>query len=362
MRITTVDRYLGQRFIASLTKAILAFVFLFVLIDLLTHRRDDILKHDVPLGAVLRYYAAYVPWIICQVSPLAVLVSALLVLGDAAQNNEVTAMLAGGVSLRRLARAPIFLALVFAVGLFAMEESVGTYAAGVSQQIENKYFSRNLDSARAGVTWANLRGGFTCHILKFNRLALTGENVLIHAIESDTIHHIDARRIYWDETKEQWILEDGHHLTFDSKRGVKLSQGRITQGPAPFDEAPGALFALDKPPETLNAPELASIIRYAKEHGMPVTLHAVRYHSKFSQPAICFVMVLLAVPFAMRLRRGGLAISFGASIAIAMVFLVVFATTMKLGDAGRIAPMAAAWMANVVFLVTGVALFLRTPT
>ena len=74
------------------------------------------------------------------------------------------------------------------------------------------------------------------------------------------------------------------------------------------------------------------------------------------------MMVGLAIPFAIRLRRGGLAISFGASLAIALTYLVVFSAAIALGHAGHLNPVTAAWFANALFFATGLVLFFRTPT
>ena len=95
---------------------------------------------------------------------------------------------------------------------------------------------------------------------------------------------------------------------------------------------------------------------------MPVENRRVHYYAKFSQPFLCFVMIFIAIPFAMRLRRGGVAISFGVSLAIAAAYLVVFALGMLLGDAGRLPPPIAAWLGNIVFLGAGLVLFARTPS
>ena len=62
------------------------------------------------------------------------------------------------------------------------------------------------------------------------------------------------------------------------------------------------------------------------------------------------------------MRRGGVAIGFGASVAIALVYLTLFGIGVTLGDAGRISPFLAAWLANFFFLATGITLFLKTPT
>jgi lipopolysaccharide export system permease protein len=311
---------------------------------------------------VAQYYLLFTPHMIYQVAPLALLVSALLVLGECAQHNEVTATLAGGVSLRRFSRMPILVALALAVGLFAMEQVWGAAATRKAIEVENTYFSRNPDIAREGVSWANLGGRWTCHVVgKFNRIALTGEEVLLSSIRDDAVEQIEADRIFWDEEREEWMLEDGRWFTFDP--GISsASERRITQCPAPFSETPDELFALEKPSDTKSVSQLADAIRSAQSRAMPVGRLWADYHAKFSWPALSFVMIGLAIPFALRLRRGGLAISFGASIAIAMVYLLIYYVSMSLGHAERLPPAVAAWAANAIFLTAGLVLFVKTPT
>jgi len=362
MRATLIDRYLGRRLAFTLLRALVALVAVFILIDLLTHRRGQIMRLDLSWTVVALYYLAYTPWVVFQVAPLCMLVATLMVVGEAAQANEVTAALAGGISLRRFSRMPLALAFGFALVLFAAEETVGAYAAQQANRIERNNFSHNSDSKREGLTWARLSNGWTCHVMKFNRVALTGEGVLMHAVRKDALEHIQARRIYWDEARGQWMLEDGRWLILAPNGGTILSQRPISQLPAPFDERPELLFAMNTPPETQTAWGLASVVRHAARIGVPAQRLRVDFHTKFSQPAIAFVMVWLAIPFALRVRRGGIAIGFGASVAIAIVYLTLFSIGVTLGDAGRISPFLAAWLANLVFLAAGVTMFLKTPT
>jgi len=359
--MTTVDRYFARRMVGLLLRSLIAFVFLYVFIDLLTHRDLDIVEFDVPWSIVASYYLAFSPQIIFQVAPFALLVSALLVIGDAAQHNEITAMLAGGVGLRRLVRAPVCVALVFSLALFAVQETVGVTALARSAEIEADYFSANPDLEREGISWASLSGGWTCHINKFNRIALTGEEVIMHLHNDEAVEQIEARRIFWDESAEAWFLEDGVWLEFDA--GLELMRPTaIRQQVAPIKEAPDDLFAMEQSANTKSSIELARDIAAARDRAVPTSAMQVAYYVKFAQPALSFVMVFLAIPFAVRLQRGGLAASFGSSIVVAMVYMVVFAVSVSLGQAERITPMTAAWAPNVLFLATGLFLFWRTPT
>lgn len=360
--MTLLDRYLLKRFVGAVLRTLIALVALYILIDLLTNLRQLIFKYETPWSVVFEYYAFSLPKVLYQIVPLAVLVSALLVLGECAQSNEVTAALAGGVSLRRFVRMPVLATLAICGLVLGMQETFGAPATAAADQIETHYFSRIADTQREGCSWAGLGKGWTCHILKFNRVALTGEHVLMHASRADAKEQINAHRIYWDPNRKQWILEDGYWQVFSPDLGKRIKAKWFSQIPAPFSESPEDLFAVDEDPATKTAAALAADLRSAQRRGTPAASLWVDYYSKFSQPAVSFVMLGLAVPFALRIRRGGLAMSFGMSIAIALAYLVVYGVGVSLGHAGRLSPFMAAWLANFIFLAVGAALWLRTPT
>ncbi|NLO34592.1 MAG: LptF/LptG family permease, partial [Candidatus Hydrogenedentes bacterium] len=91
------DRYLTRRMIETQFKVLVSMILLVSVIDLIVTRQDAILKYQVPLTVVLRYYITLIPTILFefQAAAIAVLVAALIVLGKAAQDREITALLAG---------------------------------------------------------------------------------------------------------------------------------------------------------------------------------------------------------------------------------------------------------------------------
>jgi len=361
--MTIMDRHLARAFLLTLLKVTVSLVLLVVLIDFLTRQQSKIGRYDFPIHVLGTYYLTFVPTILFsyQVAAMAVLVSGLMVFGRAAQNNEVTALLAGGVGLWRLARAPILLALCAAFAAFGIEETLGTRAAALADRIEREHFRRFEADSSTGVSWTRLGDGWTCHTLAFNRAALTGQDVYLHRSEGRVWEHIEANRIYWDPDARAWVLEDGWRLRFDAEKVEELKE-RITQARAPFTEPPEMLFALDQPSEGKSVGVLAADLRRAERLGIPTGRHWVDYHARFARPALCFVMVLLAIPFAIRLRRGGVAIGFGLSLAVGLAYITLFYVCLGLGTIGKLSPLAAAWLPTALFLAAGVVLCRRTPT
>lgn len=359
-----LDRHYLGRLLTMFVRTLLVLVALYVFIDLMTNRREDIIEHDVPWNAVVQYYLCSIPVVVneYQVAALSMLISALLVYGSAAQHNEVTSMLAGGVGKNRIGRVPFAMGLGIALCVFIGEEAVGPAAATRAQEIHDRYFSRIGGSGRSGISWAHLSDNWKCHVRKFNRIALTGEDVLLLAAHDTSEEQIRARRIFWDGEREAWILEDGTWSTFYLESGMEVETRRITQEPAPISVSPDRLFALDKPSNTKRLRRLAQDIQYAEGLGMPSTRMKVDWHSKFARPFLCIAMVGIAMPFSIRIRRGGLAIGLGVSIGVALCYLVVFSISQTLGYMDRLSPLVAAWLANALFGAAGIVLYRLTPT
>ena len=142
--MTLLDRYLVRRFMMTLLKVLVALILLVSVIDLVATRQEDISKYQIPWHVVLLYYVTFVPTILFeyQAAAVSVLISGLMVLGNAAQHNEITALLAGGVSLGRIARAPVVMAMVIAVAVFFFQESYGVRASEIHAGVKNEYFSK----------------------------------------------------------------------------------------------------------------------------------------------------------------------------------------------------------------------------
>lgn len=362
--MTLIDRYFAKRMIGTMLRVLVAVVLLFITIDFLTRRQDSMVKYEIPFGVVVEYYATFVPRILFeyQAVPLAVLVAGLMVMGRAAQDNEVTAALAGGMSLRRLAAAPIAVAALTAGASLLIQETLGARAIADSRRIESEYFSKFVDTRGEGISWNGLGDGWMCYALKFNPEALTGQDVYIHKITPERFEEIRARRLWWAPARGQWVIEDGTWKAFDRTRDWEQMARRITQEPAPFTEAPADLFALAEPANAKGLAQLGGDIARAEALGLPTTGARVDYWAKLARPALSLIMVLLAVPFAVRVRRGGIAVGFGMAIVIGVVYVLLFYGGLGLGHLGIAPPLLAAWTANALFLAAGLWLLARAPS
>src|ERR1700758_2776624 len=121
-----LSRYLVSEFLRVVALCLVAFIVVYLIADF-SDRIDDFLKHQAPVGAVIRYFLVRIPLIVNEVLPIAVLAAMLLGLGGLSRHNEITAMRACGLSSLQIV-APLFLTcLMLSVGVFYWNENVVPY-------------------------------------------------------------------------------------------------------------------------------------------------------------------------------------------------------------------------------------------
>jgi lipopolysaccharide export system permease protein len=370
--MTLYDRYLATRFLTTLAKVLASLLLLFILVDLLSKQEYFIMDRP-PVANVITYYICIIPTVLFtyQVTALSLLIAALMVFGRAAQDGEITALLAGGISIRRISRGPIFVALLVAVLSFLIEDTVGASATANATRLFESMRDDKIEVEIHSKSWSRLvpRGvdpeesqGWTCHIDAFDSAALRGEGVLMHKFEDDILQEIRAEGFYWNADEERWQLTIGTWATFYPAENMSKRIDNFDQADAPFHAKPARLLALEHPPETKSSTALRRDLREAKRLGINVERYRVDYYAKFARPALSFVMIWLAIPFAIRLRKGGFGTGFGLSIAIGVANLLLFYLGMGMGHWEMMNPVWAAWLPNLIFLGAGVFLFIRTPT
>ncbi len=85
----------------------------------------------------------------------------------------------------------------------------------------------------------------------------------------------------------------------------------------------------------------------------------MEYHFKLAFPFASIIMVLFGVPFAANRPRTGAALGFGIATAVTFIYLGFMKTSQVFGYNGDLNPLFTAWLANLIFLVAGIANLLR---
>ncbi len=357
MMATILDRYLIRKFLFNLFFASIAFVVVFLVVDLIENV-DKFIDRDTKLADVLLYYGYYIPYIISLTLPVSMLLACLFTLGGMSQHNEIVAQKSAGISLYRIF-APLFvfgLLISILSGFFnemvvpeANERRMDIYRYEIQNNPRNEGSKRNniylQDSKNRKVS-----------ITFFNGITNEALNVSLQYFEGATLaRRIDAKKMKWID--QHWVLFESVERVFSDTTEEISSHHELTPGDLEFK--PENLLELQKQPEEMSFTELQVFVADMQKIGAVVRKWIVELHLKISYPFANFIIILFGAPIAAHKRRSGTAVGIGISLLVCFVYFLFIRTGQVLGHQGTLSPFLGAWMGNIVFGIAGVYTLLK---
>ena len=116
-RHTLVYRHVGREYLLSFVVAFMFFFFIFFINQILLIAQRILLK-NVDFLAVFQLIILSIPQFLLYTFPFSSLTASSMVIGDLSSSNEILAMRASGISMRRIFIPIIALSLVFSFATF----------------------------------------------------------------------------------------------------------------------------------------------------------------------------------------------------------------------------------------------------
>jgi lipopolysaccharide export system permease protein len=356
MRI--LDAYLLRRIAAPLALVFVAFVGIFIIVDLFD-RAHAFIDNQVPLHVVLSYYVNYTPLVVVLTAPIAMLLATMLSVGRLSRRNEIMAMKGSGLSLYRIL-APVFLlAAVLSVGSMVLGETLLPPATRRRLVIEETEIKKRPDQAVRLNVLSIEPDGTVFLARRFDTRKNTLEEVTIEEFDRALrpVMRLDAREARW--SGDHWIYEDGQIREFSG--GSESLTPFATYETGRTEPTPDELRTRRLKPEEMGYRELRTYIERLRASGNDPGDLAVQLRLKLAFPFVTLIMALLGAPLAAGARRSGFALSFAAALAISFIYYGLLQVGQVLGRQGMLPPGIAAWIANLVFAAIGAAILIRAP-
>jgi lipopolysaccharide export system permease protein len=354
--LPVTSRYVVRQFLSLFVPILATFVLLYVLVDLFD-RLDILLRHDATLGASTRYFLFKIPLMVTQVTPPAVITAVLLGFGLLARYNEISAFRASGISLFQTAAPVVLTAAGISCAALIWNETIVPYCSQQFQLINNleirKRELRGVLSDRH--IWFHGAAGFY-HIDHVNKAEQTIYGLLIYRLDDAFMLQsvVEIPKAKWRDG--QWHLSQAieRQLGADSPvaRTLELTDIGISETLDDF-------LAVQRAPEELSFLVLREWIRDLTQKGIDASEYLVDLHLKLALPFASLVLAMVGASIGGRVRRHpSLAAIIGLGLAVGFAYWVVFGFASSFGRNGVLPPIVAAWAANLVFALTGAALFL----
>jgi lipopolysaccharide export system permease protein len=371
-----LDRYLLRELLVPLAYCLAFFLIAFIAFDLFGEIAD-FQKKDLNGADILEYYLDKAPefLVASYIMPMSLLLALLYALTNHSRHNELTAMRAAAIPLWRIAMPYFSVGVALSLVVFYVNEQwvpAGVEAANRVLVRRTGYGPASASHAwQRNVFFLNPNANRTWRIGAYHMLG----NVMFHPQfdwrqPDGSRIQLSAERARW--LGRRWVFTNVERLEFSSDvrkepailKADQLTVPELTETPR-IIRSEIKIGAVGDNLRSLRKTQVSSaeILSYLKLHPRMDRKHSdslrTLLHSRLAAPWICFVVVLIAVPFGVIPGRRNVFVGVASSVFICFTFLVMKDLTLALGSGGYVAPWLAAWAPNILFAGTGLALMWR---
>ena len=350
-----LDRYLARGFLRIFIVSLICVTALYLIVDFFD-RISTFVDSGASLGTIVRYFFYNAPLSISRVIGFATLFSALFCLGMLMRTQEITAMRSNGISVKRIALPLLVVSVFICLFTFFWNEALVPIFSHHAQTIFKTGVKNKQQQSLLGTADIWMRGeGSFINVNNFDTLTSTLQGVTIFLLDRDfTLRGLmEIPRARWSGGKWQAETITEWHFLPDGK----LINQKASRAP-PISETPEDLKLLARDGDEFSFFDLQKQISDMKSKGIDTTAHEVDLEAKLALPLISPLMILIAVPFALKkAMSGGMAMSFGVAMLIGFGYWVLAAFCISLGHNGALPPRTAAWVPNAIFALIGLFFF-----
>ncbi len=361
--IKILDRYIGVEFLKHLFFITFVFMIFFVIAHFFDHA-DTFVKHHASVLLVLTYYALSLPGYFYQTSLFAILFATLITYTIFSKNQEIMAMRVHGISLWATVRPVLLLSVILSVFIFIDGEFITPITQKKTFYIYNTKVKKEKKSeiffgAKKWLRWND-------KIYNFRRIDQSGKKIegITIFIMSKKFHvaqRIDALTAE-QKSADKWLLTNVIWRTFE--KGKPIVTFKYPKRVFQFPRLSKVSKEAERQTKQMSFTQLNEFIEKNKSaiNQKVLNRYYVDLHTKAAYPLGGIIMVLVAIPFALKMgRQGGISVGLGFSIGLGIIYIILSSLFNSLGYAGLLNSLLAAWAVNIIFFLGGCLAYLSLP-
>ncbi len=355
-----LDRYIIKKFLAAFFFTVVILVTVICVIDF-TEKNDDFIHHDLGVGKIIfGYYIYLFPYYANLLSPITIFIAVVFVTAQLAARTEIVAILAAGVSFRRLLQPYALGGAVIGLLIFGLVGWVLPLGNKPRVEFERKYIK---DPYRFTGRNVHIKIGPRSYVYmeSYENTSNVGFRFALETVDGTLLRRrMTADAITWDSTKHVWHLATQLVRTFrgDKDETLETIPARDTTLNL-FPKDFGSTFRLA---ETMTLPELNKFIREKTARGADDTqLYLSEKYERYSYPFAIVILTLIGVTLSARKSRAGVGGQIALGFVLAFVFIIFVMMSRNLAQVGSLSPLVAAWVPSTVFAVVGLGLYRFVP-
>jgi lipopolysaccharide export system permease protein len=360
-----IDRYVIRAMLHAFVIVFISLAGLYLVFDAFTNM-EEFLAHAPEAGGLARvlasYYGCRMLWFYDTMSPVVAMAAAMFALSWLERHNELTALLAAGVTRWRIARPVLVLAAVVSIAALANRELClpqirGAFARNAQDLRGDRpqVFEARYDHATEILFRGRSAQAATCRI--------DAPSLLMPPQLGDYGPQIDAAEAFWRPAEAGrpagWLLKGVTEPADVDRLQPLVAAGRTvvcTRATSPWLEPRQCFVSSDVTFEQMigstnwsqysSTPELVRAIRNPSL-GVGGDV-ALRVHSRFVAPLLDMTLMMLGVPLVLGPVRRGVFIAVGLCVATTLLFFLVVMGSQALAMQDVCSASMGAWLPLLV--------------
>lgn len=368
--MTLLDRYILRSLVVNYVIALGVMMSLYVVLDLFVNI-DEFTEESTSTGTViagiLSYYGNNLFLYFAQLSGVITLFACLASIARMRRQNEMTAILASGVSLYRVAAPVIAFAMLTSVLWFIDTELI---IPSVAHKLARRHDDA-LGRKTYGVWFLKDRDNALLSAQKFDPSTRTMRGMLVmYRDESGSVAHVlQAEEARWKPDERYaaggvWELQRG---LLQARRG---DDGRRMGPQSTIEERPVGRYESDLNPEAIQLRQSSQWVQYLNSSQLTrlvekgkLTAARIQHikHGRFTTPIVNLILLLLGLPFMLGATAGDILNDGARCLAVCGACFLISFTGQNLSMEGSLAALPS-WLPIFLFAPLVVVLLDRIRT
>lgn len=360
--ISLLDWYIIKKFIGTYIFSIFLIITIAIVFDF-NENLSKFTQYHAPWRAIIfDYYANFIPYYSNLFSPLFVFIAVIYFTSKLAGNSEIIAMMATGMSFRRLLRPYMFSCVLIAATTFYLNSYVIPHGTIIRQQFEARYRKNKTNTAAQNVM-LKVDKNTVAYIQSYDKEMKRGFGFSLDKIQGGKpVVHMTASEIQYDtisESKYHWHVMNWKIRTLNGVH-EKITTGAVKDTVIQME--PADLVYSKGQQETFTSPELLDYISKQTSRGSAaVKQYQVEFHKRIAMSFASFILTIIGASLSARKRKGGMGLYLGIGLALSFAYIMLQTISSTFAINADAPPMLAAWIPNIIFTVIAFFCYRQAP-
>lgn len=360
--IKRMDWYIIKKFIGTYIYSIILIISISIVFDINENLAKFTTNHAPLRAIVFDYYANFVPYFANLFSPLFVFIAVIFFTSKLAGNSEIIAMLACGMSFKRLLRPYLISAALIAVLNFYLGAYIIPKGTVVRHDFESLYKNSKRNTTASNIQLM-VDKGTVAYISQYDDIRKTGYGFSLYKFEKKKlVSHMTANIIQYDTISDSRYHWKARNYKIRELKGMRE---KISSGPeidTLIQMEPMDLIFSKGQQETFTSPELLRYISKQQERGSSnVVQYEVEYHKRIATSFASFILTIIGVSLSSRKRKGGMGMYLGIGLSLSFSYILLQTISSTFAINADTPPLLAAWIPNILYAIIAYFCYRQAP-